>query len=422
MSSSIGARNTRPPFNEHETGNGRAGSLRRRTSVKGEVTEMVPHSDLFNPAHYQSVRKPLLEAETMPGWCYTSPEFYRREVERIWKKAWNFVGSVGQIPNPGDYFTLTFVGIPLIILKDGNGALRAFANSCRHRGSELLEGSGNCKLISCPYHSWTYELDGRLRGAPEMDKTLGFDKSQYGLIPIHLDTWGGFLFVNFDNNAGPLQKFLGNLPEKLAPYRLENMALVRRKTYDMACNWKLFVENAKESYHIGTVHRATINKYASAKSAGYWVEEPTGEYVVTFAQHEGSMALLKGAKGFPTIEGLLGKREAGGTYAPLIYPSTYLACTIDCAWYLEMHPLGPGKTRMIHGALFPKDRLERPDFEEVVENYFNRWDVTIEEDIVASERQQKGIDSPYAPPGRFSHREPLVHQIDNWILDQVLDP
>jgi choline monooxygenase len=98
---------------------------------------MLPQTDPFNPAHYEAVRRPLLEAETMPAWCYTSPEFYRREVERIWKKAWNFVGSVDQIPNPGDYFTLTFVGIPVIVLRDGEGGLRAFANSCRHRGSEL---------------------------------------------------------------------------------------------------------------------------------------------------------------------------------------------------------------------------------------------------------------------------------------------
>jgi choline monooxygenase len=382
---------------------------------------MVPDADLFNPKHYAAVRKPLLEAETMPAWCYTSPAFYRREVERIWKKVWNFVGSAAQIPNPGDYFTLTFAGIPVIILRDHDGILRAFANTCRHRGSELLDGAGQCKLIVCPYHSWSYELDGTLRGAPEMEKTIGFDKADYGLVPIKLDTWGGFLFINFDNAAGPLTAFLGDLPQKLAPYGLENMALARRKTYDIACNWKLFVENAKESYHIGTVHRATINKYASAKAAGYWVEEPTGEYVVTFAQHEGSMALLKDAKGFPPIETLAGRREAGGTYAPLIYPSTYLACTIDCAWYLEMHPLGPDRTRMIHGALFPKDRLARPDFEEVAKNYYHRWDVTIEEDIVASERQQKGVDSPYAPAGRFSYREPLVHEIDNWILDQVLD-
>jgi choline monooxygenase len=378
-------------------------------------------TDLFDPRHYASVRKPLLEAETMPAWCYTSPEFYRREVDRIWKKVWNFVGSADQIPNRGDYLTLRFADIPIIILRDLDGVIRAFANTCRHRGSELLEGKGNCKLIVCPYHSWTYELTGNLRGAPEMDKTIDFNKDENGLVPIKVDTWGGFLFITFNENAPSLKKFLGGLPDKLAPYNLENMALVRRKTFEMECNWKLFVENAKESYHIATVHRATINKYASAKSAGYWVEEPTGEYVITFAQHEGSMALLKGAKGFPTIETLIGKREAGGTYAPLIYPSTYLACTIDCAWYLEMHPVSPSRTLMVHGALFPRQRLERDDFDEVAKNYFQRWDVTIDEDILASVRQQRGLETPYAPPGRFSHREPLVHQIDNWVLDQVLD-
>ena len=216
---------------------------------------MVPQSDMFNPKHYAGVRKPLLEAETAPAWCYTSPDFYQREVERIWKKIWNFVGSVDQIAKPGDYFTLTFVGVPLIILRDQDGAIRAFANTCRHRGSELLEGKGNCKLIVCPYHSWTYELNGRLRGAPEMDQTVNFDSEKSGLIPIKIDTWGGFLFINFDPDCPPLAQHLGDLPEKLAPYNLENMTLVRRKIYDMKCNWKLFVENAKEAYHIGTVHK-----------------------------------------------------------------------------------------------------------------------------------------------------------------------
>ena len=378
--------------------------------------------DIFDAKLYESVRKPLLEAETMPAFTYTSPEFYQREVERIWRKTWNFIGSADQIRNNGDYFTLNFAGVPTIVLRDHDGKVRAFANTCRHRGCELLEGSGNNKLIVCPYHSWTYELNGNLRGTPEMDKTLNFDKSDYGLIPIAIDTWANFLFINFDKNPPPLQKHLGDLPEKLGPYKLENMALARRRTYEMDCNWKLFVENAKESYHIATVHRATINKYASAKAAGYWVEKATGDYVVTFAQHEGSMALLKDAKGFPTIESLIGRREAGGTYAPLIYPSTYLACTIDCAWYLEMHPISANKTRMVHGALFPRDRLERPDFEDIAKNYYQRWDVTIEEDIAASVRQQKGLETPFAPPGRFSHREPLVHEIDNWILDRVIGP
>ena len=382
---------------------------------------MMTPQNIFDAKHYEGVRKPLLEAETMPAFAYTSPEFYQREVERIWRKTWNFIGSADQIRNNGDYFTLNFAGVPTIVLRDHDGKIRAFANTCRHRGSELLEGKGNCKLIVCPYHSWTYDLSGNLRGTPEMDKTLNFNKDDYGLTPISIDTWGNFLFINFDKNPEPLKKHLGDLPEKLAPYRLENMALVRRKAFEMDCNWKLFVENAKESYHIGTVHRATINQYASAKAAGYWVEKATGDYVVTFAQHEGSMALLKGAKGFPTIESLEGRREAGGTYAPLIYPSTYLGCTIDCAWYLEMHPISASKTYMVHGALFPRDRLDRPDFEEVAKNYYHRWDVTIEEDILASVRQQRGLETPFAPPGRFSHREPLVHEIDNWILDRVID-
>jgi phenylpropionate dioxygenase-like ring-hydroxylating dioxygenase large terminal subunit len=382
---------------------------------------MMTPQNIFDAKHYEGVRKPLLEAETMPAFAYTSPEFYQREVERIWRKTWNFIGSADQIRNNGDYFTLNFAGVPTIVLRDQDGKIRAFANTCRHRGSELLEGKGNCKLIVCPYHSWTYDLSGNLRGTPEMDKTLNFNKDDYGLTPISIDTWGNFLFINFDKNPEPLKKHLGDLPEKLAPYRLENMALVRRKAFEMDCNWKLFVENAKESYHIGTVHRATINQYASAKAAGYWVEKATGDYVVTFAQHEGSMALLKGAKGFPTIESLEGRREAGGTYAPLIYPSTYLACTIDCAWYLEMHPISASKTYMVHGALFPRDRLDRPDFEEVAKNYYLRWDVTIEEDILASVRQQRGLETPFAPSGRFSHREPLVHEIDNWILYRVID-
>ena len=382
---------------------------------------MMTPQNIFDPKHYEGVRKPLLEADTMPAFTYTSPEFYQREVERIWRKTWNFIGSADQIRNNGDYFTLNFAGAPIIVLRDHDGKIRAFANTCRHRGSELLEGKGNCKLIVCPYHSWTYDLSGNLRGTPEMDKTLNFNKTDYGLTPISIDTWGNFLFINFDKNPEPLKKHLGDLPEKLAPYRLENMALARRKAFEMDCNWKLFVENAKESYHIGTVHRATINQYASAKAAGYWVEKATGDYVVTFAQHEGSMALLKGAKGFPTIESLEGRREAGGTYAPLIYPSTYLACTVDCAWYLEMHPISASKTYMVHGALFPRDRLDRPDFEEVAKNYYHRWDVTIEEDILASVRQQRGLETPFAPSGRFSHREPLVHEIDNWILDRVID-
>jgi len=376
--------------------------------------------DLFDPGHYAKVRLPLLEAETMPPWTYTSDAFYNREVDRIFKKVWNFLGHVDQVAKPGDYFTLNFVGVPLIILRDNAGEVRAFANSCRHRGSELLSGSGNCKSIICPYHSWTYALNGGLLGAPDMVQSLGFRKEDHGLIPLRVATWGGFIYVNFDPDAAPLSDYLGDLKDRIAPYGLEDMELVRRREYVMECNWKLFVENAKESYHIGTVHKSTINKYASVHKANYQVEKTNGEYCTTFTTHEGSMALLRGDKGFPVIESLQGRRQAGGTSAPLIYPCTYLACTIDCAWYLELHPLGPSRTRLVHGSLFPRSRRGIEDYEAIAANYYRRWDITTDEDISASERQQRGLSSPFCMPGRFSHREPLVHEIDNWILDRVL--
>src|ERR1700744_1902404 len=141
-------------------------------------------ADLFNPRPYAAVRKPLLEAETLPPWCYTSDDFYRREVQKIWRKAWHFLGHVEQVSKPGDYLALEFAGVPLIIVRGQDNIVRAFANSCRHRGSALLdEGTGNCRTIVCPYHSWGYALDGSLLGAPEMQKTEGFDPAKNSLVP-----------------------------------------------------------------------------------------------------------------------------------------------------------------------------------------------------------------------------------------------
>lgn len=382
---------------------------------------MLHGADLLDPRHYAAARRPALEAETLPPWCYTSQAFYDLEVERIFRRVWNFIGRLDHIPNSGDYFALDLVGVPLIVVRTETGDVRAFANTCRHRGTTLVEGEGHCRAFKCPYHSWVYGLDGRLRSAPEMDETKGFDPAAYGLIPVKLETCGGFAWVNLDPRSASLAEYLGDFPEWMAPYAFGDMVCVRRRAYDIRCNWKLWVENAKEQLHIGTVHRKTINKYASAEVAGYAIEKVRGEYILTAAKHEGSMALLKGDAGFPKIPTLAGK-SAEGTLAPLVYPGTYLGCTIDCMWYLEILPRGPDRMTMIHGACFPKPMLDRPDFEAIARNYYKRWDITSDEDILACEWQQRGVASPLARPGRFSHREALVHAIDNWVLDRVLGP
>src|SRR5262249_15658276 len=145
-------------------------------------------------------------------------------------------------------------------VRDRAGTLRAFSNSCRHRGSAIAEGEGNCRALACPYHGWVYGLDGALLSAGHMEQAAGVDPRRYGLVPLRLATWAGFLFVNFSAHARGLRDYLGDLPEKFESYRLDDMAVVRRKTFDMECNWKLFVENAMEELHIPTVHGKTIQQ------------------------------------------------------------------------------------------------------------------------------------------------------------------
>lgn len=372
---------------------------------------------LFDPALYAAVRRPLLEAETLPPGCYTADAFYRREVERIFLKVWNFIGRVDRIPNPGDYFAFEFVGVPVVVVRDKQGLIRAFVNSCTHRGTKIMAGDGNCAALRCPYHSWTFALDGRLMGAPEMDDTVGFDKADYHLRPIRIDSWDGFLFINFDADCQPLTDYLGDLPARLAAYNFADMVCVRRKEYDLACNWKIYVENAMESYHVPTVHGGTLQRQKRDINPPI---DSNGQYCGLYTRHTGSRALLTGETGFPYIATLSGD-AAAGTFYPLIYPSTMFGCTYDCMWWLELHPQGPARTRLIVGSCFPRSTVARPDFADVVERYYRRWDLSIPEDNVISDRQQVGLQSPFTRPGRFSHMEPLVHVIDNWVLDRVLD-
>ena len=374
-------------------------------------------TDIFDPTRYAGVRKPLLEAETLPPECYTDEAFYKREVETIFLKVWNFIGRADRVPNAGDYFAFEFVGVPVVVVRGRDGLVRAFANSCRHRGAKVMQGEGKCTVMSCPYHAWTYAIDdGRLIGAMEMDETAGFAKKDFGLVPLRLELWGGFMFLNFDPYAAPLSDWLGDLPEVLAAYKLEEMVTTRRVEYDLACNWKVYVENAMESYHVPTVHQQTLQKQKRDHNPPI----PTqGEYCGLFTRHTGSRALLPGAKGFPYIENLSGLANEG-TYYVLINPSTMFGLTYDCMWWLELHPLGAGRTKLIVGSCFPESTTQRDDFAELVQNYYDRWNKSIVEDNDISDIQQIGLSSPFVRPGRFSYMEPLVHTIDNWVLDRVL--
>lgn len=370
--------------------------------------------NIFDPARYAAVRLPLLEASHLPPWCYTSQEFYDREVETIFMKTWTLVGRGDFIPSPGDYFTCELVGVSLIVVRDNEGVIRAFANTCRHRGAKLLDGKGSCKSIKCPYHSWVYGLDGELIGAPGMERTVNFDRSAHPLRSVRLDSWEGFLFVNLDPDGESLLDYLGDLPEQLATYKFSEMVCTRRQDYDVACNWKLFTENAMEEYHTSTVHRTSLG------TQKILIEETRGEWMRGHLKSEKSIATLPGdTEAFPRIESLSGD-AAEGTNFVLINPCTVMACQQDGMFMVELYPRAPTRSTLVLSSLFPKTTVARPDFDEVVQKYYYRLTVSIPEDIEISERQQSGLNSPLSDTSRISWHELAVHTIGNWVLDRVL--
>jgi phenylpropionate dioxygenase-like ring-hydroxylating dioxygenase large terminal subunit len=374
---------------------------------------------MFDPANYAQVGLPLDHAVTLQPWCYTSEEFFRAEVDGIFMHAWNFFGRAERLPNPGDFFTVDFVGVPVLIVRDQQKRLRAFANTCRHRGTQLVCGEGNRRAFACPYHAWTYGLDGSLRGGRGIDDLPNFDKSENGLKEFRLETWGGFIFVNFDDHAESLADWLGDLPQQMASYDCENFVLCKSAEFDVACNWKSHIENSVEDYHVPHVHSYTLQQI----QGGYEHFYPTtrGNWLVMRERHEGTRALLAedSAYALPRIATVQG-HAAEGTNFVCLFPCTLLAFTTDSMWYIELHPRGPWSTSLTVGMCFPKSSVERPDFAEKSAYYYKRWVKAVGEDNGITELQLRGLRSSFARQGRITDLEPLIPQMGRWWIDRVM--
>jgi phenylpropionate dioxygenase-like ring-hydroxylating dioxygenase large terminal subunit len=193
---------------------------------------------------------------TLPWSWYSEPELLRREQEQIFKRAWQYAGPAEHVASPGDYFTCRVGDVPVIVVRDRAGKLHAFLNVCRHRGSILVEGSGNRETLQCRYHAWTYGLDGRLRAAPRARQEPGFETDGICLYELAIETWGPLLFVSPDPEAGPLAETLGGLPDLVAGggVDVKRLRFQRRSESELACNWKIAIENYLECYHCPVAH------------------------------------------------------------------------------------------------------------------------------------------------------------------------
>ena len=203
----------------------------------------------------------LPRAETIPSGWFTERRFHRLDLEAVFATTWQYVGHLHRLVEPGSWLACEAAGEPVVVVRDLDGNLRAFYNVCRHRGGPLALSDGCGRVLKCQYHGWTYQLDGTLRGVPHWNLVELFDRDDYGLVSVRVETWDGLVFVNLDSEAEPLANVFAGVSETIAPIRLADMTFHKRVVYDVQANWKVYVENFLEGYHVPIVHPELMKMY-----------------------------------------------------------------------------------------------------------------------------------------------------------------
>ena len=357
---------------------------------------------------------PLHQARHLPGDFYTSQETYALERERIFQKDWLCVGRVEEFEKPGDYLTLRIADEPVVVVRDETGQLKAFYNVCRHRGTEVAVGQGNTKRVECPYHGWTYDLCGRLKGAAYTKEIENFDKQQYGLVRLRLDTWGGFVFLTFNPDSPSLLEFLGDFPEVFGPYQPENLRLAIKFTLEYDCNWKATAENLVDVDHLATLHASSFGRHQPLESYDFQLK-PWGYY----GRFKGVSPMTPDGKPrFDFMPWLSGEHVEKG-YASHLQPNMGFYARQDNIHYVTESPIGPNRSAAIVYMHFPKQNFELPDFNDRVKVYEDFLHLALEEDMSMVQSLQRGFRSRAYQPGPMSKYEIGVHHVMNYYLDKV---
>ena len=202
-------------------------------------------------------RAPLTDASTIPAPWYVDARIAELERQTVFSKTWQMMGRLDQVEKPGQFVTAAVAGEPIVVVRGSDGALRGFFNVCRHHAAAVVtEPCGQTSILHCPYHGWNYGLDGSLKGMPEFDGVRNFDRQQNGLLPVRAEAWEKFVFINLDPQAAPLEAFLGGLVKRVAPLNVGELHYFDTRTYDIHCNWKVFVDNYLDGgYHVPHLHK-----------------------------------------------------------------------------------------------------------------------------------------------------------------------
>jgi len=342
-------------------------------------------------------------AKTLPQCYFVSSDIFAEEQTAIFSAKWVCVGHQSQLATAGDYFVREVAGESLIILRDQKGTIRGFYNVCRHRGTRLCENAtGHSSAIQCPYHAWTYALDGKLIGAPGMDQVPGFEKTDYSLGGANLALWEGFIFVNLGDEPDPLEEVLAPLNGKFTHWNLPRLRSAKRIEYDVRANWKLIFENYSECYHCPGVH-PMLSKVSPFDSAENDLCE--GPFLGGFMSiRKGASLTMSGNACALPVGDMTGEDHARVFYYS-IFPNMLLSLHPDYVMVHQVWPQSPERTLILCDWFFHPEAFAHADFHP--EDAIEFWDMTNKQDWHVCELSQQGIASRAYQPGPYSPRESI---------------
>jgi len=398
-------------------------------------THHLSGEDYTKEETYKPTRAPVDLAVTLLPDAYTSKEFFEIERERVFAKSWIPVGCTSQVDEPGKTLVTEVAGRSVIVTRDKQGELRAFHNVCRHRAARLLDAdtrSVRNNRIRCPYHSWTYDLEGTCLGTPlfegsdipenmeivfDMGGVKGFDRADYGLMPVTVDRWGFLVFINLDPDAAPLAEHLGDLPQRCSGYRLEEWKLMRQKDYEIGANYKLIGENFMEYYHLPWVHPELV-EVSRMEDHHRW--QGQGMYTGMCTTPVSRNTDAGGWEGLPPIDALNEDDAQSGRFIWL-FPNTAVNILPNHAFVMITRPEGPGRTLESTFILSHPGSVDGSGSGEALDRLMEFWNLVNVQDIEIVERVQEGISNPAYRGGRMCYRfeEPL-HRFQNMVIDRMV--
>ncbi|HZP90142.1 MAG TPA: aromatic ring-hydroxylating dioxygenase subunit alpha [Actinomycetota bacterium] len=347
---------------------------------------------------------------TLAGEDYTSQEIWEQERERIWFGDWVCIGRSEEAAGPGDFFVRDLAGESIFVVRNAEGALRCFYNVCSHRGTKFLDDD-SCgtvrKAFRCPYHAWTFDLDGRLIGTPNVREDELFDRASYPLTSIAIDEYAGFVFVNLSPEPRPLMEALTDGAESITAferYRMQELRIGHRIVYEVEANWKIVVENYNECLHCPTIHPELVQVVPLFRFGEVWDEQTRddGNRMVDGATSftmTGHSELPK----FPDLE----PEDYGMYYGTYEFPNLMLNLHPDCVMYYLAFPRGPRHTTVVSEYLFRPEVIGGPDFKP--EPVIEFWDLISRQDWEVCARAQTGVGSRSYTTGVYPRQDRFLY-------------